>query len=150
MGDLEQQIEATNKQLESLKSKKKALQAKMRNAKRAQKRKDETRKKILAGAAIENYFKRKGKLVLDIREGNDQYIVDTIEKLLGVLITNDKEREFLKLGPQNKHSMNINFLLNTPILNQEEENQRELESFYTQDLDEQELEEWYNKKKSQS
>lgn len=150
MGSLEQQIEATSKQLESLKSKKKALQAKMRNAKRAQKRKDETRKKILAGAAIESYFKRKGKLVLDVREGHDQYIVDTIEKLLEALIKNEKEREFLKLGPQSKHSMNINFMLNTPILTQEEENQRELESFYTQGLDEQELEEWYNQRQAQN
>ena len=72
MNDLRQKIEATNKQIEKLKAKKKALQAKERNAKRTQKRKDDTRKKILAGAALENYFKRKGKIILDAREERDQ------------------------------------------------------------------------------
>jgi len=96
MNDLRQKIEATNKQLEKLKAKKKALQAKERNARRVQKRKDETRLKIILGAALlkmEKQEEETGGCWLEI-DGKPQMV--TLGVFLDKYITAERDRQFIE------------------------------------------------------
>ena len=103
MGSIEQQIENTNKQLEKLKAKKKALQAKDRNAKRTKKRKDETRKKIITGSMIEYLLKRGHQLIIlnnDVSQGDA--LICSLEDLHQLLVSNKKDAEFLNVDFEKK------------------------------------------------
>ena len=107
MSNIEQQIEATNKQLEKLKAKKKALQAKERNARRIQKRKDDTRKKILVGAELQKFFAAGNELAIRLDRG--AYRIHSIDQLLEMLCSSEREREFLKIegkSPAHLHWLN--------------------------------------------
>lgn len=103
MSSIEQQIENTNKQLEKLKAKKKALQAKERNAKRTKKRKDETRKKIITGSMIEYLLKKGHQLIILNKEiSQDDALICSLEDLHQLLVSNKRDAEFLNVEFEKK------------------------------------------------
>lgn len=91
MQSIEQQLEKVNQQIEEKKRQRSQLKAQVR----AQKRKAETRRKILIGAAVEAMFKNDtGGLWM--RDG-EQLNAKSLEEVLDRTIQNESDRKFLGL-----------------------------------------------------
>ena len=128
MGDLKQQIEATHKQIEKLKAKKKALQTKDRNAKRTQKRKDETRRKILTGAMLENMFKKGHEvIILNAKTEQDDVLISSLKDFHQLMVTNEKDAKFLSI---NQEEIGMGTAVTQEMMNQRIEVKRKVRSTF--------------------
>lgn len=90
----QEQLDALQEKIEQAKKKEKQLKAEIRN----KKRREETRKKILIGAALMSAIEKD--LAAVGMKTESGYTLVTLNDFLKKAVTNKKDREFLKLDTQ--------------------------------------------------